>query len=144
MSTRYFTAANLEPTHRRLVISSEHEHLDRIVDETEAFVQAFVDDEDFVYRAVFLTTEAVTNAMEHGNAYDPAKRVIIDFCMLPDEMTVTVEDQGAGFEPSQVVDPLQHENLLNDSGRGVFLLEQMADEVAYDLGGRRVRFVLKR
>ena len=53
-----------------------------------------------------------------------------------------VEDEGEGFEREEIADPLASENLLEDGGRGIFLIERMADEVIYENGGRRVGIIL--
>lgn len=79
--------------------------------------------------------EAVINAIVHGNRNDPAKLVFIDFAIhsAPDsiELLVSVRDQGAGFDPAALPDPLAPENLLKTSGRGIFMMSQFTDEVSF-------------
>jgi serine/threonine-protein kinase RsbW len=75
--------------------------------------------------------EAMINAILHGNAYDPAKRVNLTFEQNGQELIVTVTDEGKGFVPDEVPDPLAPENLLKQSGRGIFLMRAFMDEVRF-------------
>ena len=75
--------------------------------------------------------ESVTNAVRHGNKLDPRKRVIVRFRYDAPEFTVVVEDEGEGFNPEKVPDPLAEENLLRASGRGIFFMKNFMDEVSY-------------
>jgi serine/threonine-protein kinase RsbW len=73
--------------------------------------------------------EAMINAVLHGNAYDPAKRVNLTFEQTGRELIITVTDQGKGLDPDEVPDPLAPENLMKQSGRGIFLMRAFMDEV---------------
>lgn len=133
-----------EKGHLHFVCSSEFEHLDRIVEEADAFVKPLVEDEEFAYKIVLLLSEAVTNAIEHGNALDSDKKVTIDLKIDSKRAQITVEDEGNGFERSEIEDPTNAANLLMDGGRGIFFIEQMADDVAFELNGRRVHIFFNR
>jgi serine/threonine-protein kinase RsbW len=90
--------------------------------------------------------ESVTNAVRHGNKLDASKRVIIRFEVDADTFSVSVEDEGEGFDPGEIPDPLAEENLLRASGRGIFFMKNFMDEVTYDFepdGGTRVTMVKK-
>jgi serine/threonine-protein kinase RsbW len=90
--------------------------------------------------------ESVVNAMKHGNKLDESKRVEVSFHLRPQELEVRIHDDGAGFDPSAVPDPLAPENLLKAYGRGIFFMRQFMDEVAYSFppkGGTVVK-MLKR
>ncbi len=130
--------------HLHVVCSSEFEHLDRIVDETEVFVGKLIADPEFAYKIVLLVSEAATNAIEHGNGLDASKKVKMDVKVTAAKVTITVEDEGEGFERTTVQNPTSDENLLVDGGRGLFFIEEMADEVTYELKGRRVNIVFNR
>lgn len=75
--------------------------------------------------------EAMINAVLHGNKYDAAKRVNLTFEQKGPEMTVIVADEGNGFVPEEVPNPLAPENLLKQSGRGIFLMRTFMDEVRF-------------
>jgi serine/threonine-protein kinase RsbW len=75
--------------------------------------------------------EGMINAVLHGNTYDPAKRVDLTFEQTGPELIVTITDEGKGFVPEEVPNPLAPENLLKDSGRGIFLMRTFMDEVRF-------------
>ncbi len=73
--------------------------------------------------------EAVINAIKHGNREDRQKRVEIQYAFNHDGLSVRVTDQGSGFDLSQVPNPLDPENLLKPTGRGIFYMKAFMDEV---------------
>jgi len=86
-------------------------------------------DEDEVMRISMAVREAMVNAVLHGNAYDPAKKVFLVFERTPGSLVITITDQGKGLDPSKIADPLAPENLLKQSGRGIFLIRSFMDDV---------------
>lgn len=86
--------------------------------------------------------ESVVNAVKHGNRLDESKRVFIAFELKPGVLEVEIRDEGPGFDPGSVPDPLAPENLLKADGRGIFFMRQFMDEVTYSFppkGGTLVR-----
>lgn len=77
-------------------------------------------------------TEAVNNAIIHGNTLDASKRVAIDVEVHAHEIVVIVTDEGRGFNPDDVPNPTLAEHLHKEGGRGVFLMQQLADRVTYE------------
>jgi serine/threonine-protein kinase RsbW len=73
--------------------------------------------------------EAAVNAVLHGNAYDPNKKVTLAFERTPQDLVIIIRDQGKGLEASMIPDPLAPENLLKTSGRGIFLIRSFMDVV---------------
>ncbi|MGA9040713.1 MAG: ATP-binding protein [Terriglobales bacterium] len=86
-------------------------------------------DEDEVMQIAMAVREAAVNAVLHGNAYDPGKKVTLDFERTGRDLVITIRDQGAGLDPAKIPDPLAPENLLKTSGRGIFLIRSFMDEV---------------
>jgi serine/threonine-protein kinase RsbW len=86
-------------------------------------------DEDEVMQIAMAVREAAVNAVLHGNAYDPGKKVTLDFERTGRDLVITIRDQGAGLDPDKIPDPLAPENLLKTSGRGIFLIRSFMDEV---------------
>jgi serine/threonine-protein kinase RsbW len=84
------------------------------------------------YEILLGISEAVTNAIRHGNKLDPNKHVSITFLAEPEGVTVTIGDEGEGFDPDALPDPTQGEHILVPSGRGVFLLRSLAEEVTFE------------
>jgi serine/threonine-protein kinase RsbW len=103
-------------------------------------------DDDASHYMSVAVRESVVNAMKHGNKSDEAKRVAIDFTIHPDGLEIEVKDEGAGFDPALVPNPVAEENLLKAYGRGIFFMRSFMDEVAYSFpnrGGTVVRMVKK-
>jgi serine/threonine-protein kinase RsbW len=82
-------------------------------------------------RIAIAVREATANAVMHGNRYDPNKRVTISFERASNALTVVVSDEGPGLDPARLPDPLAPENLLKQSGRGIFLIQSFMDEVRF-------------
>jgi serine/threonine-protein kinase RsbW len=103
-------------------------------------------DEEAVHYMSVAVRESVVNAIKHGNKQDEAKRVHLQFTIRDRSLEVQVRDQGQGFDPAAVADPLAPENLLKAYGRGIFFMRQFMDEVTHSFppkGGTVVR-MLKR
>ena len=90
--------------------------------------EAGFDDEE-VIKIAMAVREAAVNAVLHGNAYDPGKKVTFHFERTARELVITIRDQGKGLDLSKIPDPLAPENLLKTSGRGIFLIRSFMDEV---------------
>ena len=75
--------------------------------------------------------EALANAIKHGNQQDPEKNVHVEMALETSEVLITVRDQGKGFDPAALEDPLAPENLLKPTGRGVFYMRRLMDVVEF-------------
>ena len=105
-------------------------------------------DEDSLHWVGVAIRESVINAIKHGNRHDAAKHVFVEFeastTDLVPELSIVVRDQGEGFVPEEVADPLAPENLLKSSGRGIFLIRNFMDDVQLQRapeGGMEIRMV---
>jgi serine/threonine-protein kinase RsbW len=78
--------------------------------------------------------EAVANAVKHGNRLDPDKRVLVKLESAGDDLTIVVGDEGGGFDPERISDPLAPENHLKTSGRGIFYIRTFMDDVSFSRG----------
>jgi len=92
-----------------------------------AAANGFGDDE--CLQIAMAVREAAVNAVLHGNAYDPDKKVRLDFERVKDDLVITIKDQGKGLDLGKIPDPLSPDNLLKTSGRGIFLIRSFMDEV---------------
>ena len=88
-------------------------------------------DEDVRGGVSMAVREGMINAILHGNAYAPEKRVNLTFEQNGRELIVIISDEGRGILPDEIPDPLAPENLLKDSGRGIFLMRAFMDEVRF-------------
>ncbi len=81
------------------------------------------------HKLLVATTEAVNNAIMHGNKATPEKSVTVDITIKKNYIVIRVCDEGGGFDPEKIPNPLDEENLLKESGRGLFLMQTLMDEV---------------
>jgi len=105
-------------------------------------------DEDALHWVGVAIRESVINAMKHGNRSDASKRVFVELETVADgsgaELRIRVRDEGEGFDPGALPDPLAPENLLKASGRGIFLIRSFMDDVLLQRapeGGMEIRMV---
>lgn len=100
-------------------------------------------DEDFYGNILIAVTEAVNNAINHGNRQNPDKKVQLDFVERADRLSFSIQDEGEGFDHNALPDPTDPENIEKISGRGVFLMKHLADEVEFSENGTRVEMIFK-
>ena len=98
--------------------------------------------EEYYGNILIAVTEAVNNAMNHGNKNDKNKFVYFSCEQLQNGyLSFTIEDEGIGFDVNSLPDPTLPENLEKESGRGVFLMEHLSDEINYSNEGRKVELI---
>ncbi len=98
------------------------EEISRRVSATAGF------DSEAAFQIEMAVHEMVINAICHGNKEDPSKSVVLRFLIFDDRLEISVRDQGTGFDPDSLLDPIAEENLMNVSGRGIFLVRRFMDE----------------
>ena len=114
-----------------LVIGSRLENVELVQIAVEAALQELPVEETLAHRVGTAVREAVANAIEHGNKNDPNKQVTVDFGLDGGEIVIEVCDEGLGFDPARVPDPLRPENLMKPNGRGILLIREFMDDVSY-------------
>ena len=134
----------------RLQIHSNFDMVDFVQVISDRVGQLAGMDEDTVHWIGVAVRESVINAIKHGNREEYGKLVTIEFdvrpIVQPQELVVRVLDQGEGFDPEEVADPLAPENMLKSSGRGIFFMRSFMDDVSLRRaaeGGMEVRMVKK-
>ena len=102
----------------------------------EEFVNYFAKDlgvnDDRMNGLLLSITEATTNAIIHGNKGDVNKKVTINVFVEGEQIIIKVKDEGNGFDPAKIPDPTEPQNLLKDSGRGVYLMKVYMDDLKYN------------
>jgi serine/threonine-protein kinase RsbW len=88
-------------------------------------------DDGTMYRVLVSCTEAVNNAILHGNKADPNKTVRMRCCVNGRNLKIKVQDEGEGFDSSSLPDPRDEKNLLKENGRGVFLMRSLMSSVKF-------------
>ena len=103
----------------------------------EEFVNYFAKDigipEERMNGLMLSVTEATTNAIKHANKSDESKLVKINVNVEGRKLIISVKDEGIGFDPQKIPDPTEPENLLKDSGRGVYLMRFYMDDLKYNI-----------
>lgn len=99
--------------------------------------------EDAFGNILVAVTEAVNNAIQHGNKYDPNKKVKVTYEMEEETMSFIISDQGSGFDYYNLPDPTAPENIEKPTGRGVFLMKHLADQIIFSDNGKTVELFFK-
>ncbi len=117
-----------------LTLESRFENIELVQLVLEESLERLRCDEDTLYWVGIAVREAVANAIKHGNQQDPEKKVEIDLCLEGLDIVIRITDEGVGFDPTAVGDPLEEANLLKPNGRGIFYMDKFMDEIRYDFG----------
>lgn len=125
---------------KKLVLHSSFEEIEKLQSFVDSLQQWTACSDEQSSRIKLTLSEAVNNAIIHGNRqqYDQTITITAVFNDDDDRLTVSVADQGKGFDPDTLPDPLKKENLLKEGGRGVYLIRQYADEAYFENGGSKV------
>ena len=112
-------------------------------------VESFIDNsredfkitEDLYGNILIAVTEAVNNAIQHGNKNDKDKLVRLTCSSDSTEISFVIEDQGNGFDYTSLPDPTSSENLLKPDGRGIFLMKHLSDVIRFEESGKKIEMV---
>ena len=133
----------VKPKTFRLTLRSNHKQIRRVeglLTKVNAYARL---NEIQMHKLMVAVTEAANNAIIHGNKLNPEKRARITCEVNPPWIIFIITDQGRGFNPDRVVSPLEEENLLKTSGRGIFLMKTLMDKVVYEVDHDGVRLELR-
>jgi serine/threonine-protein kinase RsbW len=108
-------------------------------------IESFIDNakeefeiNDDLYGNIMISvTECISNAIVHGNQSNPDKMVHLQLHMEPGLLSCSIEDEGKGFDFSNLPDPTEPENIEKLGGRGIFLMRHLSDEVKFEEGGKK-------
>lgn len=114
--------------------------VERLIDE---LCDKFKIHEEYYGNILIALTEAVNNAIYHGNKQDPSKQVVVKYSADADTFFFRIEDEGPGFDFENVPDPTAPENIEKPNGRGVFLMKHLSDEIRFHDDGRVVEMSFK-
>ncbi len=131
-----------KPKNYELTIPSTLDEIEAVEKLTEKAADECGFSEDDKDSLAIAVTEAVNNAILHGNKQDKDKKVNIKFVFHNNKLTVKIKDQGNGFNPDKIGDPLAPENLLKESGRGVFILSSLMDDIKFNFGKNGTEIIL--
>ena len=100
--------------------------------------------EEFYGNVLIAVTEAVNNAIDHGNKKNTSKSVLLTVATTDEILCFSIEDEGEGFDYNNLPDPTAPENILKENGRGIFLMQNLADEMEFENNGRIVNLYFNR
>lgn len=112
-----------------MLVPSDQEFLSDVDAFLEASLRGFGVDESVIADIAISVSELVNNAMLHGNKSSPDKWVTVRMARENGSVKISITDQGGGFDPGNVDDPLAEENLLKEVGRGIFIVKSLMDSV---------------
>lgn len=127
-----------EQEFKELILQASFDEIERLEPYLEQIRARVGFDEERFPQIRLAVNEAVTNAIVHGNKEDATKKVHISARRVDDVLQISVKDEGEGFDPASLPDPLQEENLLKESGRGIFLIRECTDQLKFSEDGTRL------
>jgi serine/threonine-protein kinase RsbW len=117
-----------------LAVGSRFENIELVQVVLKDCLQRVGMDEDAQHWVDVAVREALANAIKHGNLQHPEKQVQVELAVEGEDLVIRVEDEGEGFDPSQIGDPLAPENILRTNGRGIFYMRSFMDDITYSSG----------
>ena len=121
-------------------LASTIENLSIVENLVEEISTKNIINEDMLGNVMVCVTEAVTNAIEHGNKNEINKSVYVNYKTTDNKLIFKIKDEGEGFDFKNIPDPTLPENIEKENGRGVFLIKNLADEVMFDKNGSEIIF----
>jgi len=121
-----------------LTLDSHPKNIAEVEPYVTQVVQKYEINQELYGNMLITLTEAVSNAIIHGNSAKAAKKVVVSTNCSNQRICFTIQDEGAGFNPDTLPDPTAPENILTPGGRGVFLMRQLSDVVTFSDDGRLV------
>lgn len=121
-----------------LTIPSDAAEAQRVQDKIEEALKSNHFHKKEIFSIKLALEEALTNAIKHGNQMDKTKKVRIEYSVNSERLEVVIQDEGIGFDPEEVPDPMIDENLERPCGRGLFLMRHYMTEVLVHPPGNRI------
>jgi serine/threonine-protein kinase RsbW len=128
---------------RKITFPSDTDNLTKVEQLIDKVCEELSIKEDQYGNVLISLTEAVTNAIQHGNQGDVSKEVSVEFKLNKKDFSFKIKDQGKGFDFYQLPDPTDPENIDKPNGRGVFLMRNLADDIVFHDGGSSVELIFK-
>jgi serine/threonine-protein kinase RsbW len=128
---------HLEKLARRALLTSPSE-MELVFEKLESWMRFMGYPRKDLFAVTLALHEAATNAFQHGNRGDSSKYVLITYMVAETEVLVEVKDEGCGFDPDQVPNPLAEECLDRPGGRGLFMMRAYMSWVTFNQQGNRV------
>ncbi len=129
---------------KEIVISSDTTELKVVETFLYEIFRTYQIDEDLYLKVLVCLNEAVTNSIMHGNKFDERKQVRIESFTCNKYLYFRVIDEGDGFDYTHLPDPTTVDNILKESGRGIFIIKNMSDGIFFREKGNIVEFKIEK
>ncbi len=129
--------------HKHIIMKSKSTTLKEAEGKLKAILDRLKVSESEKHNLLVAASEAVNNAISHGNKNDPAKNVTLDVEYRDSVIVISVEDEGGGFNPDSIPDPLLPENLLKPSGRGIHIIRSLMDKVDFKFTPHGTKIIMR-
>ena len=133
-----------ETVHKKLVMTSRMNEISRVCDTIHQDVVSHGFSDNALWAIRLAVNEAIKNAIEHGNRKDPRKYVTVKYSVSEDSVEIVICDEGCGFNPETVPDPLLDENLERCYGRGIILMRWYMSDVRFNRQANCVTLLKRR
>jgi len=125
-------------THEKFVLKGVISELRKICSQILCHAKQLGYSADDTFAVHLAMEEAVVNAVKHGNRADCNKSVTIEYDVTPEKICITITDEGGGFEPENIADPRNGENIYKTGGRGVLLIKAYMNTIEYNQAGNSI------
>jgi serine/threonine-protein kinase RsbW len=129
-------------TGNKIIIPSNLEYLTTVDDFIEGVLRGYGTDESIIADIAISVSELVINSINHGNLSEERKTVSLEIKKTNSDVSITITDEGGGFDPECIDDPLADENLLKDTGRGIFIVKSLMDKVDVKVTGKNTSITI--
>jgi serine/threonine-protein kinase RsbW len=133
----------MQELHERIIIGCNHSSIRGAEQELKAILKRLHLGSSHEHDILVAASEAINNAVTHGNKNDPTKQVSLDIDYRNHHVTLEVQDEGSGFDLQTLPDPLLPENLLKPSGRGIHIMKSLMDSVDFDFTPNGTRVIME-
>lgn len=121
-----------------IIISSTPEAVHCAIENIMSGLDGLEMSEEAFYDVKLILSELFVNALIHGNARDPGRKIAVDYLFSGERLKLTITDEGPGFDHGRIYDPLDAGNVMKISGRGLFLVKSLADRLEFNEKGNSV------
>lgn len=125
-------------TEENMILATESKSISKVEQLVDDICKNLNVHKDYYGNILIALTEAVNNAIQHGNKKDPSKQIKLSYEAKNEKLGFTIEDEGEGFDFENLPDPTDPEFIDKPNGRGVFLMKHLADEVNFYNEGKKV------
>lgn len=126
-----------------LLIKSDISELAKVEKSVNELFYEFTISHKYFNKVFLCLSEAVLNAIQHGNKYDVNKKITVNINYLNECVVIKIKDEGEGFNFNKIIDPTIHGNIKKESGRGLHIIKSLSEKIEYNRKGNSIQFKIK-